>query len=273
MKLKEGNLKRSGKNGQVTIFVILGIIIVVVAVALYLLVPGIRTSITGGGESPQRYLEDCISESIEEDVEILGLQGGTFTPANYVMYENSQVEYLCYTNKYFLPCIMQKPVLKQSIETQLENKVGNKVNECVNELDSVFGGEGYSVRIDRTKVSENEGEVFVELLPGAVVVNLNMIISLSHPEKGNINLRGYQIREKNMLYDFVMIATSILNWETRYGDSDSTTYMTYYPDIKVEKITRTDGTRVYVLTNRDDENNKFQFASRSIVLPPGYLGE
>jgi len=54
-----------------------------------------------------------------------------------------------------------------------------------------------------------------------------------------------------------------------FGDAETTTYMNYYRDLKVEKKKKTDGTTVYIITDRND-GNKFQFASRSIAWPPGY---
>ncbi len=74
---------------------------------------------------------------------------------------------------------------------------------------------------------------------------------------------------KSELYDLLMLATSILNWEARYGDSDITTYMTYYPNVKVEKYKQGDGSTIYILTDRPTED-KFVFASRSLAWPAGY---
>jgi hypothetical protein len=65
------------------------------------------------------------------------------------------------------------------------------------------------------------------------------------------------------------IANSILNLETTYCDSETTLYMALYHNLKVEKILRDSGTKVYIITDRDT-GNKFQFASRSQVWPAGY---
>ena len=45
--------------------------------------------------------------------------------------------------------------------------------------------------------------------------------------------------------------------------------MTYYPWLKVEKILRDDGTKIYILTDRNT-GDKFEFAVRSVAWPPGY---
>ena len=69
-----------------------------------------------------------------------------------------------------------------------------------------------------------------------------------------------------------MISSSILNWEARYGDSETMNYMIYYPSIKVEKKKQGDGSTVYIITDRLDLD-KFMFASRSMALPAGLTGQ
>ena len=67
----------------------------------------------------------------------------------------------------------------------------------------------------------------------------------------------------------LMIATSILQFETSYGDSDISTLMLYYPDMAIEKVKRSDGTTIYIIEDKQSKL-KFQFASRSYAWPPGY---
>jgi len=67
----------------------------------------------------------------------------------------------------------------------------------------------------------------------------------------------------------LMIATSLLQFEAKYGDSDTSSMMIYYPDYIIDKIKRDDGTTVYILENKEF-GNKFQFASRSLAWPAGY---
>ena len=83
------------------------------------------------------------------------------------------------------------------------------------------------------------------------------------------NYDAFRVVVDNNLYELVSIANSILNWEASYGDAETTTYMNYYHDLKVEKKKQSDGSTVYILTDRNTEE-KFQFASRSVAWPPGY---
>jgi hypothetical protein len=45
--------------------------------------------------------------------------------------------------------------------------------------------------------------------------------------------------------------------------------MAFYPDVKVEKKKQSDGTKVYIITDRNT-GEKLQFATRSLAWPPGY---
>ena len=81
--------------------------------------------------------------------------------------------------------------------------------------------------------------------------------------------KEFKVTTNNNLYQLINIAISILGFETRYGDSETTAYMNYYHNIRVEKKKQDDGTKVYIITDRDSQN-KFQFATRSVAWPPGY---
>ena len=46
--------------------------------------------------------------------------------------------------------------------------------------------------------------------------------------------------------------------------------MLYYPSIKVEKKKQSEGTTIYILTDRDS-SEEFMFAVRSFAIPPGLI--
>ena len=67
----------------------------------------------------------------------------------------------------------------------------------------------------------------------------------------------------------LMIATSIVQFETKYGDSDTSALMGFYPDYSIDKIKRSDGTTIYIIEDKQTKL-KFQFATRSYAWPAGY---
>ena len=107
----------------------------------------------------------------------------------------------------------------------------------------------------------------IELLPKRIVgiFNYSLILTKGSTERYD----SFSVVLNNNLYELVSIASSILNWEARYGKAESTIYMNYYHDLKVEPKLQSDGTTIYILTDRNN-GNKFQFASRSVAWPPGY---
>ena len=106
----------------------------------------------------------------------------------------------------------------------------------------------------------------MELLPQRVFVSFEKDLTLTKGDAERCDKIDVVI--DNNLYELVSISNSILNMETKYGDSETTIYMNYYHNLKVEKKKQSDGTTIYILTHRDT-GNKFQFASRSVAWPPG----
>jgi hypothetical protein len=249
------------KRGQVTIFIIVAIVIVALAVLIFLFYPKIQSTLGFGSEkSPSQFMQECIEDEVQEAVDKLSSQGGSLNPEHYFVYLNEQVEYLCYTNQYYVPCVMQQPMLKKHIEQEIKSAIQTKSEKCFDDLEKSFKKQGYSVDLKKADLK-------VELLPKRVAVSFGneLTISKSSTEKYD----SIRVVLNNNLYELVSIVNSILNWEAKYGDAETTTYMNYYHDLKVEKKKQTDGTTVYVLTDRNNLN-KFQFASRSVAWPPGY---
>lgn len=246
------------KKGQVTIFVILALLIVIVLLFLF------RGKITNivSEKPPIVQIQDCVAESVEEAVGILALQGGEIEPEFYFSYQGNKLSYLCYTEEYLQTCVMQKPLLVSSIEKEIENYAKPRVKECMKLVKRNLEKDGYEVRLDNVDVG-------VEMVLGGIKTDVKSDLAIS---KGTTQTyKSIKTSVNSNLYEMLMIATSILNWEAVYGDANSMSYMIYYPSIKVEKKKQGDGTTVYILTDRKTEE-KFMFAVRSFVNPPGISG-
>jgi len=248
------------KGGQVTIFIILAIMIVIIGVLIYLYYPKIKTTLGLAPESPQSFIQSCIEEEIENNVQKLSLQGGSLNPQHYIMYNNQKIEYLCYTNEYYRTCVMQQPLLKGHIESEIEKEIADNVKACFDSMEESYKKRGYDVNLKRGKIN-------VELLPKRIVTTFDYSLTLTKGDAEKYD--SFRVVLNNNLYELVSITNSILNLEARYGDAETTIYMNYYHDLKVEKKKQSDGTTIYILTDRNN-GNQFQFASRSVAWPPGY---
>lgn len=256
-----GNRGVRGKYGQTTLFIIIGLVIVAIALLVYFLVPGIRTGLVSSEENPPKFIQTCLEDSVEKVVEELSTHGGSIVPEHYIVYDGDRIEYLCYTEEDYLPCVVERPLLKKHIEEEITNSIKDEAKTCFDELEKSYRDKGYAVDLRR-------GAMDVELLPKRIVINFGSSMKIAKGDDQK-SYDTFKILLNNNLYELVAIANSIIEWETIYGDAETTTYMNYYHDLKVEKKKQIEGSTIYILTDRNN-GKRFQFASRSMPFPPGY---
>jgi hypothetical protein len=218
-----------------------------------------------GAQTPSQYIDTCISEKIETTLETISIQGGSMNPEFYYLYPGEDgmgyhIEYLCYTDKYYNTCVNQRPVLIQHIETEILNEIEPSYRNCFQNLVSNYRNDGYDVNLQ-------EGTLKVEFLPERVIVTSGNKLTITKGESQNFE--RFDIVLNSNIYQMISIAQSIIEWEYTYGDSPISSYTYWYPNLKIEKRLRLDGTTIYIITEKDT-GEVFQFASRSGVLPPGY---
>ena len=253
--------KGANKRGQVTIFIIIAILVVGIVALIFFLVPRTTTETGFNPESPEAFMQNCLDGPIEDVVSTVSAQGGSVVPEFYFMYGGERIEYLCYTNEYYKTCVVQQPMLKQHIESEISGAIVGDVSSCFTSLQENYRADGYSVELQ-------QGITNVELLPKRIVVSFpDYVLTTTKGETARHD--AFSVVLNNNLYELTSIANSIIDWEATYGEAETTAYMAYYKDLKVEKHTQQDGTKIYVITDRN-LGNKFQFASRSQAWPPGF---
>jgi hypothetical protein len=249
------------KKAQVTIFIIIAIIIVALSMLAYSFYPQIRAGLGLEEQSPQTFVQACVEGDMKSVVKNLSIHGGDLDPKNYVSYNDEKIGYLCYTNEYYTPCVMQQPFLKEHMESEIWNNVKDTIETCFDSLEQSYQRKGYNVNLRR-------GTSALEILPEKISASFNYSLSLSKGESSE-SFSSFRVVLDNNIYELIGIANSILDWEATYGSVETTTYMDFYHDLKVEKDERADGTTIYILTDRNT-GDKFQFASRSMAWPAGY---
>lgn len=243
--------KGVNSRGQVTVFIIIAILIVVAILIVFY--PRIKDVVSG--PSASEYIEQCAKESATEALDTLKVQGGSLEPENYIAYQGNNVDYACYTNEYYKKCIMQKPFLKQDIEKEIIEYAEPKIKQCFESYRSELEKRGSKVNVENIKTD-------VSIVPNSVVLTINAPTTIT--KDSAIKFDKFKVDMNSQLYDLAMLASSISNYEARYGDSDTLTYMLYYPDIRVEKKTQEEGNRIYILTYKPT-GEKFIFAIRSLA--------
>lgn len=247
------------KRGQVFIFVIVAILIIVgISISFYFFPSS--NPFSAVEQNPKQFLKTCLEGDSKQILEQLGKQGGSINPELYYTYKNEKIEYLCYSELEYSTCVVQRPLLIQHVTSELKREIKDSVNLCINDLNEYFKNRGYSVEMSNTGFE-------LEMIPKNIRVSVNGTLLLT---KGGETRRytDLQIDLDHNLYTLLVIAQDITYLESILGDSETTTYMNYYPNVKVEKLKRTDGTKIYTLTERED-GTVFRFVSKSLNWPAG----
>jgi hypothetical protein len=242
------------KKGQVTLFIVIGIVIVA-AILIFFLYVQPRFDFEG---TKKVGFEGCVEDAVIASVGELGKTAGYGSPEFTYKYQGEDYVYLCYTNEFFKTCTIQKPLLKQHFESELGKKLEAEIDECYSNSISQLRNEGYDV------VS---GDVDYEVLLdfGTVRVDIDAPTTV-----GSGQFTKFEVVVNSPIYEMIMIANSILSYEVNYGDYNTDLSRLLHADYNVRKITRGDSTTIYMISNKIG-GPEFRFASRSLVWPAGYI--
>lgn len=255
---ESSSFERMDKRGQVAIFIIIAIVIV--GVFLWLVVrPRLPTSLGGAEINPSAYLRDCLRSELPPIIETLSAQGGSMVPDSYALYEGGRVQYLCYTAEDYKPCIVQQPLLVSHVADEIKRQIEPKARACMDTLIARYERQGYTVQTAPRTVN-------VSIIPDSIDVIFTAPLTVA--KESSQTFRQFTIKESSEMYDLLMTATSIVEFESTLGDSETTYYMQFYPDLKIEKLKK-DADTIYTLTNVVTDDS-FRFATRSLVWPHGY---
>jgi len=247
------------EKGQVAIFVIIAIAIVAVVLVVFLFP---KIDVFGGADvNPSSYLSKCVEPEVEEILDVVTKQGGYSEPFVSIKYMDEDIQYLCYNAEEYEPCIVQQPLLVNHVEGEIKDYIEPKAIKCMDELKSEYERKGY-------RVQAGSGEIDVDIVPGSIAIDF--ISPMTIEREGNTqNFEKFAIGLDSELYNLLMTAVSIIDFESTLGDSETTLYLQYYPDLKIDKTRRDDGSTIYKLSNVVT-GDEFTFATRSLIWPEGY---
>ncbi len=155
------------KRAQVTLFIILGIVLLVAAMFFIFVRTEIITPSIPKIIMPRvgEYVDNCIKEAGQQGLNLVGKQGGDINPGFYTWYKGDKVTYLCYTEDY-AACVNRRPGLKNHVEKELSNFVKSQLTSCM--INAPFERQGYSV---------TQGAIEVETTIG----NYNTMVDVDFP--------------------------------------------------------------------------------------------
>ncbi|MFH1823202.1 MAG: hypothetical protein ABH817_00590 [archaeon] len=263
------------KRGQVTIFIIIGIAIVIIGIILFFVMRPSGTPELSKDINPNEYLSECVFGKVEPYVKLISERGGYLEPEFFIMHEKEneliKVQYLCYASGSYTNCTNQRPMLREFIEEQLiENTHATVKEKCIDKFRQYAEENGFEVQL--SQFDKEDYEILTEF--SQIKINLRLDITIT---KGTAtkNFKNFEFVKDSYFGGQIIVAEEVVNDETHcYGDTKNPEeYMnraSFDSWLTMEKIRNSDGTRIYILTDRSTEN-EFIFAIRSCYTPGGFL--
>ena len=203
--------------------------------------------------------EYCIKQGTDQIVGDLAPTAGFLGAYFNKTYNNIAIPYVCYSDEYYKPCVVQAPFLEEKFKESFEARINSKVSQCYNNYVEEFRRQGYDV-------VEGDIEVTTELQKDKIKLDVVAPVSVSDGSNP-ITTQDLEFDIQTKIYDVIMLANNIVKFETTYGEYELVQSQLLYPDMVVTTAKLDDGTVVYTIRNREI---KYLFAVRSYVNPPGY---
>ena len=249
----------SGKKSQVTIFIIIAITIVLAILFIFFFRRPITVDIVDKA-NPASYIESCTEDAVKSSINILEEQGGDIQLKNSVMYNDTNISYLCYTPRYYEQCMNQRPLLIEHAQQEMKKYLEPKIQMCFNNMRSAFE-KRYDVEVDEPLGLE------INLISKQVNIKISKHVAITKENKGS-SYDDFYYEVASPIYNILKIAMEISNQESQYCSFDTLGYMLLYPDYDISKFKTGDSDTIYMIKEKNTDET-FKFAVRSCVMPPG----
>ena len=246
------------KRGQVTIFIMLGILIVGAIITLFIFRQDIVNAVKGELDATSQ-LSSCVEEAITPSVQKVLENSGELELKLSIKYRGQSYNYLCYQENDYLPCINNYPLLKRTATEKITEDTEEKVELCFVDLIDEIKSRGY-------EISEGDLDYSLELVPSSIKVNLKKSLTISR-ESSSESFEDFSFEIPSKLYELLSLSSDIVNSESQYCEFDYGSYMLLYPQYTITRKTY-DYSKIYTI-NHEKTNETTKFAIRGCVIPPG----
>jgi len=147
------------------------------------------------------------------------------------------------------------------LKKELENELKREVENCFNELKLNLENEGFSVN-----AVYNNFEINLE--PKKIIVEINANLRIEKYKEIS-EQKNFKIIVADNLYDNAIVVQEIVSQESRFCNFDILGFMLLYPEFNIDKIRTSDLITIYSVEKKES-GEKFRFAVRSCVIPPGF---
>ena len=194
-------LRGESKRGQVTIFVMIAILIVI-GILVYSF--AIKANLDSKN-TPSVGFERCVSKALDGAIEELAVTGGYQGDYMSLKYLNNEVPYFCYTGVNLELCSVQTPSPKKVFEESLKEKVLPEIKNC-------YDTSIISLKLQGYEVEKGEIETTLTLKSNSVQVDVE---APTNVEGSTFEEFSYEFNSN--IYDVLILDTEILNIKISFG--------------------------------------------------------
>jgi hypothetical protein len=251
----------SSKKAQLTLFVILGIILVAAIVFFFTLSNNELNPFRQKTSSPAEYLSTCIEEAIADSegefFESFSSLGGSSLLYKYNL---QSMPFLCYSTEFYSPCIPQNPLLIESVRKNMENYVSRELSRCILTLKEDYENKGYSFEYSSFTLSLTFNELDISY-------DAKTSIRIDRGDESILISTRYG-NSPSSLPKLLRTAETIVNYESVFCEFNYMTWQAINRDLIIKRFRAGDQTKVYSVGLRGFDN-EIKFAIRTCVLPAG----
>jgi hypothetical protein len=254
-------------RGQVTIFIIIAIIIVVGGALFFMFKEGIIPQIGGGLEKdPAIFLQTCMDEPVQDILNTLENQGGFMENELYKKFKFTEeddytnIPLLCYTKDYYVPCINQHPMYISEVNQEVKEAVAPIIEDCFDSLTQSLQKQN-----DAVEVTPNGFEV--EFQEDRIIFNIDSKIVLTNAGETTTQ-EDFKIGHPTMFYNLLKVVQEITSQEAEYCYFENIGYMAFHPEYDIRKFRTGDSILIYRVKDERTEE-QFKFAVRGCIRPAG----
>jgi len=256
----------SSKRSQVTIFIIIGIILLVGIAVIFLAFKDHFLPEKNIPWDVRQTMEKCIKDSANDAVKEIISQGGysdnTIVSKENILFEETRIPILCLTSGYDELCTNLEPMLIQNSEKEIKEIITPKIESCFSELETQLK-KTYSYQAETTFID-------VKIVPSYVDLIVKKKITIQKSNQTE-NFEDFSQKINNVLYDSIILTNEIINEEL---NCDCSIESCNADIIKLNGNNRNFEITKPVFSNNNEEvyiikeissGDKFQFAVRNCV--------
>jgi len=255
------------KRGQTTIFVIIGIVIVMIVFIFFILRGQIKTIVNPRENLDiEKQFSQCVEELLREKVKLISEQGGYSSNKLNLTFEFTgeeevDISYLCYQQNNYLPCVNQQPMLMTHLKNEISKEISGEVEKCFQRLVT-------DLKSKDQEVKYNYEGFDLSLYSGRIVLLVNGDISSKKADSVSKHSNLKSVYYTNF-YDLAIVAQEIVSQEARFCNFEQVGYSLIYPEFKIHKFRTGDSNLIYTITHLKS-SERFRFVIRGCVIPPGF---